>query len=153
MTLPPSPSTPGRRAAPPHPCVVWAIAYIDEHLHERLSLEELAAKAGLSVWRFATVFRRHAGVPPRRYICGLRVRRVQALLADGVPAASAASAAGFYDQSHLSRHFKSACGMTPGQYLASLPAAPAFLLQADAAVSPCAVATQRYGRSAARRGG
>jgi AraC-like DNA-binding protein len=100
-----------------HPSIAWAIAYIDEHLDERLSLEELATKAGLSVWRFATVFRRHAGISPRRYICGLRVRRVQALLADGMPAAYAASAAGFYDQSHLSRHFKNACGMTPGQYL------------------------------------
>jgi AraC-like DNA-binding protein len=153
MTLPPSPAAPGPRAASLHPCVAWAIAYIDEHLHERLSLEDLAAKAGLSVWRFATVFRRQAGVPPRRYICGLRVRRVQALLADGMSAASAASAAGFYDQSHLSRHFKNTCGMTPGQYLASLSAPPAFLLQADAAVSPCAVATQRCGRSAARHGG
>lgn len=100
-----------------HPSIAWALAYIDEHLDERLSLDELAAKAGLSVWRFATVFRQQAGVSPRRYICGLRVRRAQALLADGVSPAYAASAAGFYDQSHLSRHFKNACGMTPGQYL------------------------------------
>ena len=103
--------------APMHPRIARVITYIDEHLDERLPLEELASKAGLSVWRFATVFRRHAGVPPHRYICGLRVRRVQALLDDGVSPACAASEAGFYDQSHLSRHFKNACGMTPGEYL------------------------------------
>jgi AraC-like DNA-binding protein len=36
----------------------------------------------------------------------------------------AASEAGFFDQSHLSRHFKRLCGMTPGQYIAQnvLPA-------------------------------
>ncbi|MGA0609704.1 helix-turn-helix domain-containing protein [Caldimonas sp. KR1-144] len=100
-----------------HPSIAWALAYIDEHLDERLPLEELAAKAGLSIWRFSTVFRRHAGISPRRYICELRVRRVQAMLADGMPPADAASAAGFYDQSHLSRHFKNSCGMTPGQFL------------------------------------
>jgi AraC-like DNA-binding protein len=103
--------------APMHRSVAWAIAYIDEHLDERLSLNELAAKAGLSVWRFATVFRQQAGVSPRRYICGLRVQKVQALLASGESLASAALAAGFYDQSHLCRHFKNTCGMTPGEFI------------------------------------
>jgi len=36
-----------------------------------------------------------------------------------MPPATVASEAGFYDQSHLSRHFKNWCGMTPGQYLSS----------------------------------
>jgi AraC-like DNA-binding protein len=72
--------------------------------------------AGLSVWRFATVFREQVGVSPHRYICRLRVERAQALLRAGMSPAEAASEAGFYDQSHLSRHFKNLCGMTPGQY-------------------------------------
>ena len=99
-----------------HPRIARAIAYIDEHLDERLSLSELAAKAGLSVWRFSTVFRQHAGISPRRYICELRVQKVQALLASGESPASAALVAGFYDQSHLCRHFKNTCGMTPGEF-------------------------------------
>ncbi|MFN6992880.1 MAG: helix-turn-helix transcriptional regulator [Aquincola tertiaricarbonis] len=82
-------------------------------MDERLRLEELAAHAGLSVWRLATVFRHHTGASPRRYICKARVRQAQALLDGGVPVASAAMQAGFYDQSHLSRHFKQLCGMTP----------------------------------------
>jgi AraC-like DNA-binding protein len=72
---------------------------------------------GLSMWRFATVFREQMGIAPHRYICRLRVERAQALIREGVPAANAASEAGFYDQSHLSRHFKSFVGMTPGQYM------------------------------------
>ena len=91
--------------------------HIDEHLCQPLGLAELAEMAGLSVWRFATVFRQQVGVSPHRYICRLRVERAQALMRGGVPAATAASEAGFYDQSHLSRHFKNVCGMTPGQYL------------------------------------
>jgi AraC-like DNA-binding protein len=100
-----------------HPCIALAIKYIDEHLEERLSLNELACKAGLSVWRFCTVFRQHAGVSPRRYIWGQRLRKVQSLLANGVSPASAALMTGFYDQSHLCRYFKNTCGMTPGQYI------------------------------------
>ncbi|NRF71157.1 helix-turn-helix transcriptional regulator [Aquincola sp. S2] len=100
-----------------HPCIAWAITYIDEHLDERLSLNELAAKAGLSVWRFCAVFRQHAGDSPRRYIWGLRLQKVKSLLASGESPASAALLAGFYDQSHLCRYFKNTCGMTPGQYI------------------------------------
>jgi AraC-like DNA-binding protein len=91
--------------------------HIEEHLGQPLGLAELAALAGLSVWRFATVFRQQVGVSPHRYICRLRVERAQALIRQGIPPATAASEAGFYDQSHLSRHFKTVCGMTPGQYL------------------------------------
>lgn len=100
-----------------HPCIPLAMTYIDEHLDERLSLNELASKAGLSVWRFCAVFRQHAGVSPRRYIWGQRLRKVQSLLANGESPASAAQMTGFYDQSHLCRYFKTTCGMTPGQYI------------------------------------
>ena len=92
-----------------------ALAHIHHHLGERLPLEDLARVAGLSVWRFATVFRRQVGQAPHRYICTARVRRAQDLLDAGMPTASVASETGFYDQSHLSRHFKTVCGMTPGQ--------------------------------------
>jgi AraC-like DNA-binding protein len=96
-----------------------ALRHIELHFGQRLSLAELAEMAGLSVWRFATVFRQKVGLSPHRYICRLRVQRAQALIRDGMAPATAASEAGFYDQSHLSRHFKNWCGMTPGQYLSS----------------------------------
>ena len=102
---------------PLHLGIALVITHMDEHLDERLSLNELATKAGLSVWRFSTLFRQHAGVSTRRYICRLRVQKVQSLLAGGESLASAALATGFYDQSHLCRHFKNACGMTPSQYI------------------------------------
>lgn len=92
------------------------LEFIHVHLDERLPLTELAALSQLSVWRFSTVFRQHLGASPHRYICALRVKRVQALMAQGVTAAVAASCVGFYDQSHLTRHFKSAVGLTPGQF-------------------------------------
>lgn len=93
------------------------LRHIHANLGQPLTLAELAGLTGLSMWRFATVFRQQVGVAPHRYICRLRLERAQALIRDGVPAATAASEAGFYDQSHLSRHFKNVFGMTPGQYM------------------------------------
>jgi AraC-like DNA-binding protein len=100
------------------------LRHIGDNLNQPLTLSELAALTGLSMWRFATVFRQQVGVAPHRYICRLRLERAQALIREGVPAANAASEAGFYDQSHLSRHFKSVFGMTPGQYMATASRQP-----------------------------
>ncbi|MEO8060848.1 MAG: helix-turn-helix domain-containing protein, partial [Burkholderiales bacterium] len=57
------------------------------------------------------------GVSPRRYIWGRRLQKVQSLLAGGESPSTAALLTGFYDQSHLCRHFRNTCGMTPGQYI------------------------------------
>ena len=104
------------------------LQHIDQNLSHTLSLAELAQLGGLSTWRLATVFRQQVGVSPHRYICRLRVERAQELMRRGLSAASAASEAGFYDQSHLSRHFKTICGVTPGQFLSSFQRQAALAL-------------------------
>lgn len=113
ITITPSPPTCGnvRLLAP-------VLDHIAAHLVEPLPLGELAAITGLSVWRFATVFRERIGVAPHRYVSLQRVQHAQALLRQGATLAIAASESGFCDQSHLSRRFKRLCGMTPGQYQA-----------------------------------
>ena len=114
MSQPTVPSSP--RSAP---AIERVRQHIAEHLDQPLALTDLAEIAGLSVWRLATVFRQQVGVSPHRYICRLRVERAQQLMQRGRSAACAVSEAGFYDQSHLSRHFKTICGITPGQYLSA----------------------------------
>ena len=93
--------------------------FIDDNFADRLTLEQLAGRAGLSVFRFVTVFREEVGVSPHRYLCMVRVQAAQSLLRTGVRPSIAATEVGFFDQSHLCRHFRAVCGMTPGQYLAT----------------------------------
>ena len=107
------------------PGIRRALSHIERHFTETLYLEELAGLAGLSICRFVTVFRRQVGLTPHRFICHRRIRYAKALLRDGMPPALAASEAGFFDQSHLSRHFKNICGITPGRYLRDIEAAAA----------------------------
>lgn len=102
-----------------------ALDHIERHLADRLPLSQLAALTGLSLWRFATVFRLAMGLPPHRYITLQRLLLAQRLLAQGQAPSCAAIASGFYDQSHLSRCLKRRCGMTPGQYQASVRPAQA----------------------------
>jgi AraC-like DNA-binding protein len=48
-----------------------------------------------------------------------RIDLARGLLLDGMPPSLAAAEAGFYDQSHLTRHFRHVLGTSPGRYARS----------------------------------
>ncbi len=98
------------------PAIRTAQRCIEENYAETLSLLQLAALSGLSLHRFATAFREQVGMPPHRYQCHLRLRRARELLRQGMPPADIAAELGFFDQSHLSRHFKRRYGVTPARF-------------------------------------
>jgi AraC-like DNA-binding protein len=106
----------GREQAP----VRRALDYMRASFAADLSLGELAACAALSPFHFARSFRRATGLPPHAYLIQLRLDRARHLLAAGHSPTEVALSVGFYDQSHLTRHFKRTYGITPGQYAAAL---------------------------------
>lgn len=83
---------------------------------EGVTLDELASECGLSPFVLVRSFRRSVGVPPHAYLTALRVAHARKLLEAGLRPAEAASAAGFYDQSHMTAHFRRALGITPAPY-------------------------------------
>lgn len=91
--------------------------YLRSHYAENVSLARLASLANLSPFHLLRVFRERVGVPPHEYQTQLRVARARRLIHEGHTIADAAHDSGFYDQSHLSRHFKRIVGLTPGRYL------------------------------------
>ncbi|HEX8359702.1 MAG TPA: AraC family transcriptional regulator [Longimicrobium sp.] len=82
-----------------------------------VSLDELAAAAGLSKFHLLRAFAKRFGLPPHTYHTQLRIATARALLANGVSISRAALEAGFADQSHLTRHFARIVGVTPGAYV------------------------------------
>jgi len=98
------------------------VAYIDTNLGRRITLEDIAAVAQLSVFQLVHAFRRHSTLTPYGLVLDLRVERAKALLSRGKSIADAAYGAGFCDQSHLTRHFRRRTGVTPKQYLAAATA-------------------------------
>ena len=77
---------------------------------------ELEAITGLSRYELARQFRARHGTSPYRYSIMRRLDFARGRLRDGVPLAELALWAGFADQAHFTRMFRSAYGMTPGRY-------------------------------------
>ena len=100
--------------------IAKTLQFMEQNFVEPLTLGQLAAIANLTLFRFAAVFRREVGMPPYRYISHLRIQQAMALLQQGVPSAVVAAETGFFDQSHMYRHFKRVCGITPSQFRASI---------------------------------
>jgi AraC-like DNA-binding protein len=90
--------------------------FVDAHYAEPLSLHHLSQVAGLTPFHLNRVFCRETGLPPHAYQVHLRVMRAKALLRKRVPIAQVATATGFVDQSHFSRHFRRIVGVTPGRF-------------------------------------
>jgi AraC-like DNA-binding protein len=90
-------------------------------LHDRfaghLSLDEVAAVAGISADHVARSFRRHHGCTLGEYVRRLRVEYACRRLAGSeVPLVEVALEAGFTDQSHFTKTFKRLMGVTPAVF-------------------------------------
>jgi AraC-like DNA-binding protein len=81
-----------------------------------ISGPQLAAAAGCSRFALHRSFVAAYGLTPAGYQRQIRLRMARRLIADGSPISDAAAAAGFADQSHLTRWFVRHYAITPGAY-------------------------------------
>jgi AraC-like DNA-binding protein len=91
---------------------------LDAGVRDGVSSGELEAASGVSRYALARHFRVCLGTSPYRYLVMRRLDRVRALIAGGMALAEAAAEAGFADQSHMTRAFKKAYGLSPGRWAA-----------------------------------
>lgn len=91
-----------------------ACDYINENIRQDLTLTEIAEAVGMSTYHFARLFKQSIGVTPHQYVIQCRVARAKHLLLQGeLNIAEVAKSVGFFDQSHLTKHFKRLVGVTP----------------------------------------
>lgn len=90
--------------------------HINEHLEEKILLEDLAQIAQLSQHHFARAFKQSTGLSPHQYIIQTRIIKAQQLLREQMDINEVALICGFSSYSHLHRHFKKHVGITPRQF-------------------------------------
>jgi AraC-like DNA-binding protein len=83
-------------------------------------VKELEGIASLDRWTLARQFRVAFGTSPTRFRTMRQLDEVRRLVKRGESLTDASLEAGFFDQSHMSRMFKQAYGLTPGKWIASL---------------------------------
>jgi AraC-like DNA-binding protein len=92
--------------------------FLDANFDRVVASNELEALTGLDRYALARQFRALYGTSPYRYLTMRRLDRTRALVRAGHPLADAALASGFADQSHMTRQFKRAFGLSPGRWRA-----------------------------------
>jgi AraC-like DNA-binding protein/quercetin dioxygenase-like cupin family protein len=97
--------------------VTEAIAYINHHYAEPLTLESIAEHHFVSAGYFSHTFKRIAGIPFVKYLNGIRILEAQRLLQQkNCTVLAAAEAAGYRSVTHFGRVFKEITGITPQEY-------------------------------------
>ncbi|WP_312936095.1 AraC family transcriptional regulator [Pseudomonas sp.] len=97
-----------------------ARAFILEHLEQDITLPMLEHVSGRERWSLSRDFRTLYGTSPYRFVTLRRLDRVRALLLAGCSLVDAALAAGFHDQSHMTRYFTRCYGVPPARWLQRL---------------------------------
>jgi AraC-like DNA-binding protein len=100
-----------------HSAVRRARDLLQARFNEPVNLAELCEAAHLSRFHLVRSFTSEMGLPPHAYQIHVRIERARQMLLKGIPSGQVASAMGFSDQSHFTRHFKSVMKVSPSQYV------------------------------------
>lgn len=96
------------------------ISYINEHLNENLTLEDLAKHTSLSPYHFTRVFKKETGYTPHEYIILSRINSAKFLLKNThLSIKEIAFCTGSTSESSFCTAFKQREGMTPSNYRSS----------------------------------
>jgi AraC family transcriptional regulator, regulatory protein of adaptative response / methylated-DNA-[protein]-cysteine methyltransferase len=118
-TVAPFPAEPAaERHLPFNRQVAAAIGYVVEHYQEQPTLEAMAAAAGMSPFHFQRVFKRWAGISPKRFLQYVTLAHAKQALAQDASVLDAALEAGLSGPSRLHDLFVSCTALTPGEFKA-----------------------------------
>ncbi len=106
------------RALPFNHQVAAGIRYLVERYQEQPALEAIAAAAGMSPFHFQRVFKRWAGISPKRFLQYATLAHARRALAADASVLDAALDAGLSGPSRLHDLFVSCEALTPGEYKA-----------------------------------
>ncbi len=108
--------TSGRTSASDYQLIAAAIAYLEANHRSQPSLEELARHVAVSPFHLQRLFKRWAGISPKRFVQFLTVEHAKQLLAESRTMLDAAYETGLSGPGRLHDLFINVEAMTPGEF-------------------------------------
>lgn len=94
-----------------------ALAYVEQHLHEQLTMAEVAGRIHLNASYFSVLFKEQTGVPFSEYLSRLRIQRAKELLLQtSLPIVEIGERVGYRTDKYFIKVFKSLEDMSPSRY-------------------------------------
>lgn len=94
-----------------------AVSYIEDHYLEPITLEEIAAKSGISIRHLNRIFRAYYKLTPIAYLQRLRMERACTMLKQtNLSITEISYECGFNDSNYLARQFRKSYGMSPKSF-------------------------------------
>ncbi|QKJ23491.1 AraC family transcriptional regulator [Poseidonibacter lekithochrous] len=94
--------------------------YLFDNYKENITLDELSILVKRDKYQIIRNFKVQFGITPHQFLILLKIKKSKEHLEKGLDITNTALECGFFDQSHMSRNFKSIYGLTPGLYQNSL---------------------------------
>ncbi|MBN2429068.1 MAG: helix-turn-helix transcriptional regulator [Deltaproteobacteria bacterium] len=89
---------------------------LTQNLCENLTLKSLARQLNANPYTLLRRFKAATGITPHAYRTNCRIEQAKKYLQQGMDIATTALECGFFDQSHLHRHFRAMTTVTPQEY-------------------------------------
>lgn len=94
-----------------------ACCLINAEVGKPFDFQRYATENGISYTAFRRLFKDHTGLPPRRYLLDMRVRKAQTMLSQtNLTVQAIAEQTGFENSFYFSRYFKQRTGLPPLKY-------------------------------------
>lgn len=97
--------------------ILRVLNVMDRLYYQPLDIERMATECGVGRDRFLHLFTQTVGVPPQKYVTGLRIKNAKRRLSEtDMSVADIAERCGFSDAMYFSRVFKKHTGLSPTEY-------------------------------------
>lgn len=91
------------------------VTFLQNHLSENLSVEDIAENCCLSRTGLKRIFAKYAGMGVHRYFMQMKINKATSLLKAGFNVTETAEALGFAEQSYFSKVYKKQVGVSPSE--------------------------------------